>query len=82
MAILHQDPEMYTLSQFAEAHHMSVSRLYELIEMGYGPTTTRNGRRRTISREAAERWRREWDGKELPSRPKRDYERAGSGAHA
>lgn len=68
------DPETYTLKAFAERHHMSLSRLYELIEMGYGPSITCNGRRRIITREAASAWRLEWNGKALPSRPRRSNE--------
>lgn len=68
------DPETYTLKSFAERHQMSLSRLYELIEMGCGPLVTCNGRRRIITREAASDWRLQWNGKALPSRPKRSNE--------
>lgn len=68
------DPETYTLKSFADRHHMSLSRLYELLEMGCGPLVTRNGRRRIITREAASDWRLRWNGKDLPSRPRRSNE--------
>ena len=68
------DPETYSLQTFARSHQMSLSRLYELFEMGFGPLVTRNGRRRIITREAAAEWRRKWNGKNLPSRPKRPKE--------
>jgi hypothetical protein len=68
------DPETYSLPSFAKKHQMSLSRLYELLEMGCGPLVTRNGRRRIVTREAATEWRNHWNGKELPSRPKRPNE--------
>ena len=68
------DPETYTLKSFAERHQMSLSRLYELLEMGCGPLVTSNGRRRIITREAASAWRQLWNGRNLPSRPKRSTE--------
>ncbi len=74
MESLLRDPETYDLPSFAKAHGMSTSRLYELLQMGYGPSITRNGRRRIVTREAAEEWRRRWNGRELPSRPKREIE--------
>jgi len=70
----HRDPEVYDLPSFAEAHHMSRSRLYELLDLGCGPAVTANGRRKIITREAAEEWRREWTGKSLPSRARREIE--------
>lgn len=70
------DPETYDLRTFAARHHMSLSRLYELLEMGCGPMVTKNGRRRIITREAAADWRLRWNGKDLPSRPKRPNEAA------
>lgn len=79
----HRDPETYDLPSFARAHQMSVSRLYELLEMGCGPTVTRNGRRRFVTREAAEAWRAQWNGRDLLSRRKRGAEidiRCGFGA--
>jgi hypothetical protein len=76
MEPLSRDPETYDLPSFAKAHGMSTSRLYELLQAGCGPAVTRNGRRRIVTREAAEEWRRTWNGKELPSRPKRALEEA------
>ena len=69
-----RDPETYDLPGFARVHNMSVSRLYELLGMGCGPAVTRNGRRCFVTREAAEEWRRSWNGRALPSRPKRGAE--------
>lgn len=71
MESLYRDPETYSMEAFAAAHQMSRSRLYEILNMGCGPKVTRNGRCRLITREAAEQWRREWTGRDLPSRPKR-----------
>lgn len=79
MDILHRDPETYDLPSFAKAHGMSTSRLYELLQMGCGPTVTKNGRLRIVTREAAEEWRRKWNGRQLPSRPKRAIETGVSG---
>jgi hypothetical protein len=70
----HNDPEVYDLPSFARAHGMARSRLYELLEIGCGPAVTANGRRKIVTREAAEEWRREWTGKSLPSRPRREIE--------
>jgi hypothetical protein len=48
-----------TIAQFCEAHGLSQSMYFKLREQGRGPQEMAFGRRRAISLEAAEQWRRE-----------------------
>jgi hypothetical protein len=47
-----------TIAQFCKAHGLSQSMYFKLREQGRGPQEMSYGRRRAISLEAAERWRR------------------------
>jgi hypothetical protein len=49
----------YSIDEFAEAHGLSVAMYFKLRKLGVGPDEMRVGRRRLISFEAAERWRRQ-----------------------
>jgi hypothetical protein len=49
----------FTIQEFCDAHRLSRSRYYELRESGLTPVEMVIGRKRLISVEAAERWRRE-----------------------
>jgi hypothetical protein len=49
----------YSIDEFAAAHGLSVAMYFKLRSLGLGPDEMRVGRRRLISFEAAERWRRE-----------------------
>ena len=48
----------YTISEFCRAHRISQSKYYALKNLGLGPVEMQVGRRRLISCEAAEAWRR------------------------
>jgi hypothetical protein len=48
----------FTIPEFCEAHRFSPARYYEIKKEGWGPDEMVVGRRRMISCEAAERWRR------------------------
>lgn len=50
--------QAFTISQFADAHHVSRTHVYELIKQGKGPRLMKLGRRTLISLEAAADWRR------------------------
>lgn len=52
------DPAAYRVSEFCSAFGICPATLYKAIRDGYGPATFKVGRRRLISREAAEEWRR------------------------
>ena len=49
----------FTIQEFCDAHRISRSRYYELKEKGLTPVEMIVGRRRMISFESAERWRRQ-----------------------
>ena len=49
----------FTIAQFCKAHGLSESMYFKLREQGRGPQEMSYGRRRAISFEAAEQWRRE-----------------------
>jgi hypothetical protein len=49
----------YSIDEFAAAHGLSVAMYFKLRNLGLGPDEMRVGRRRLISFEAAERWRRQ-----------------------
>jgi hypothetical protein len=49
----------YSIDEFAAAHGLSASMYFKLRGQGLGPEEMHVGRRRLISFEAAERWRRE-----------------------
>jgi hypothetical protein len=50
---------MFTVKEFCRSHKVSRSRLYELWKEGHGPVFAKLGKRRLISAEAAETWRRQ-----------------------
>lgn len=52
-------PQAYTVTQFADAHHVSRTHVYQLIKDGKGPRLMKVGRRTLISVEAAADWRRQ-----------------------
>jgi hypothetical protein len=57
----HQPPPpraAFTIPEFCEAHRFSPARYYEIKKEGWGPDEMVVGRRRMVSFEAAERWRR------------------------
>ena len=49
--------EAFTVASFCKAHGISKGMFYVLLEDGSAPATMLVGRRRLISREAAEKWR-------------------------
>ncbi len=49
----------YSISSFCRAHEFSRAMYYILKKDGRAPQTFRVGRRELISREAAEKWRRD-----------------------
>jgi hypothetical protein len=53
-----QDPPLYNVSAFCEAHDISRGYLYQLWTEGRGPRRTKLGRRTVITGEAAAEWRR------------------------
>ena len=50
---------MYSIAEFCQLNGISRSTLYKLKRAGLGPKTVQIGRRRLITREAAEEWRSE-----------------------
>lgn len=50
--------QAYSIEEFCELHSISRAKLYLLIKEGTAPTFMRIGKRRLISIEAAEQWRR------------------------
>jgi hypothetical protein len=52
-------PLAFTVAEFAQAHRLSVSMYYKLKAQGLAPAEMIVGKRRYVSFEAAERWRRE-----------------------
>ena len=53
--------EAFSIEQFCIAHSISRSLFYLLGNEGRGPRTFNAGRRRLISKEAAEEWRRKME---------------------
>jgi len=49
----------FTVPEFCEAHRISQAKYYEMKKEGWGPVEMEVGRRRLISYEAANVWRRE-----------------------
>jgi hypothetical protein len=49
----------FTIAEFCEAHRISRSKLYQLINAGIGPRIIKIGQKRIISAEAAAAWRAE-----------------------
>jgi hypothetical protein len=49
----------FTVSEFCEAYRISQAKYYEMKKQGLGPVEMEVGRRRLISYEAANVWRRE-----------------------
>jgi predicted DNA-binding transcriptional regulator AlpA len=52
-------PQAYTITQFADAHHVSRTHVYALLKAGKGPRVMKLGRRTLVSVEAAADWRRQ-----------------------
>ena len=52
------EPQAFTINEFCAAHRISRPQFYILERKGQGPQTYKFERRRYISREAAEAWRR------------------------
>lgn len=53
-----QDPPMYDVETFCQAHSFGRAKLYELWAEGRGPARIKVGRRTLIPGEAAADWRR------------------------
>ena len=53
------DRAAHSIAEFAQAHGLSVAMYFKLRNLGQGPDEMHVGRRRLISFEAAERWRRQ-----------------------
>jgi hypothetical protein len=49
----------FSVDEFCDAHRLSKAQYYELRKQGLTPTEMAVGRRRIISHEAAEQWRRQ-----------------------
>jgi len=52
-----------TIPQFCDAHNVSRTHLYHLVNEGMGPRLMKVGRRTLISVEAAADWRRDMEAK-------------------
>ena len=52
-------PAAYFISEFCAAHRLSPSMYFKLKSVGKAPAEMQVGRRRMVSVEAAEAWRRE-----------------------
>jgi len=50
--------EVFSVSQFCEAHNISRATFYLLLKNGEGPKIFKVGKRTLISREAAAEWRK------------------------
>jgi hypothetical protein len=55
-------PDAYSVPAFCEAHGISRSTFYNLIEVGKAPRLMRVNKRVLVSREAAADWRRQMEG--------------------
>lgn len=53
-----QDPPVYSVQEFCQAHDIGRGYLYQLWKEGRGPQRTKIGRRTLIRGEAAAEWRR------------------------
>jgi hypothetical protein len=53
------DLDAFSIVEFCRRNSISVSGFYQMKREGWGPDTFFVGKRQLISREAAERWRRE-----------------------
>ena len=49
----------FSIREFCEAHSISIAMFYLMQQRGEGPATMQVGTHQRISREAAERWRRQ-----------------------
>jgi excisionase family DNA binding protein len=58
-----------TIKQFCELNAITRSMFYRLIDANNAPRITGIGRRRLISRVAAEEWRQRIDGNRIKTRP-------------
>ena len=57
------EPLVYTVQEFAKAHRLSRSKVYELLKQGLGPRfMTGVGERKLITREDAAAWRSQCSG--------------------
>jgi len=59
--------QAFTITQFADAHHVSRTHVYELIKQGKGPRLMKLGRRTLVSVEAAADWRRQIEQETKPA---------------
>ncbi len=57
------EKDSYTISEFCGRNGISRSKYYELVHAGEGPKVFRVGTKPLISREAAEKWRRQMEAK-------------------
>jgi predicted DNA-binding transcriptional regulator AlpA len=51
--------DAYSIIEFCQRHGLSRSGFYNAVKAGEGPVLMKIGNRTLISREAAERWRRD-----------------------
>jgi len=54
-----EEPDAYTIAEFCRRHRLSAAKFFEMKRQGQTPAEIHYGRAVRISREAAERWRRE-----------------------
>ena len=59
--------DAYSVIEFCQRHGLSRSAFYNAVRAGEGPALMKVGNRTMISREAAERWRREREVKTTPT---------------
>ena len=57
--------DAYSVEQFCRTHSIGRSLFYDLLKKGEGPRTFRAGKRTLISKEAAEKWRRQMEAKNV-----------------
>ena len=55
----HIEPQAYSITEFCKRHSISRGLFYVLDQEGKAPATMSVGRRRLISKESADQWRRE-----------------------
>lgn len=65
------EPDAFRIREFCERHGFSLAHYYRLREDGLGPVEMRAGNRVLISKESAQRWRRQ-----LEAESKREAKRA------
>src|SRR5262245_53982793 len=63
------DLDSFSVEEFARRNSISVSAFYQMKREGWGPETFFVGKRQLVSREAAERWRRERERVAAAERP-------------